>query len=580
VIDHELAYYTRPDGVTIAYATAGQGPPLVVVPGWTTHISWWFREPATLLVEPLTRHFQLIVYDKHGHGLSDRDRTEFTLETERYDIEALVDHLGLDTFDLFGLSEGGAVAMSYAAAFPERVEKLALYSTFANGPSVASSEFQSSLAAIVRASWGVGSKVIADMLIPGASTEEQQEFAAAQREGATHFPPTPGDPNTIDAVNELLGFLADGARAEAVADQASFRTIVFTDVESSTELTARMGDAAGRDVLRQHERLTREAVGSHGGTEIKTMGDGFMVSFASASAALDTAIDLQRSISDFFADSDVPIRVRVGMDAGEPIAEGDDLHGTAVIRAARIMGEAAGGQILVSGLVRELVAGRDYGFTNRGHRDLKGFDAPVLLHELHWEPGRISSNSAEAAEGLRHQIGVGSDPGAWLEITQERVDEFADVTHDRQWIHVDPERAKAETPLGGTIAHGFLTLSLLTHLLDSVPAATPREEGLTAIINYGLGKVRFVNPVPVGSRIRAARVVSDVEVKATAVELTQTVDRRDRGSGEAGVGGGVNRPLRPRHLTHRAFGLGRCAVIRRKSATDGGGVRPGAGSPH
>ena len=585
MIEHDLGYYTRPDGVTIAYGTAGSGPPLIVVPGWTTHVSWWWREPATLLVEPLTRHFRLVVYDKHGHGLSDRDRTEFTLEAERYDVEALADHLGLEKFDLFGLSEGGAVAMSYAAHHPERVRKLALYSTFANGPAVASADFQASLAAIVRASWGVGSKVIADMLVPGSSAEEQEEFAASQREGAsaevaartlemlyswdlrpelprvsaptivihrrdsrafpprhgrdiaagipdcravivdgvTHFPPRPGDPNTIDVVNEILGFLGDGARVESVREQASIQTIVFTDVESSTELTDRLGDEAARQVLRVHERLTREALSAHGGTEVKTMGDGFMVSFSSASAALDAAIDLQRAIARELNDDDNAIRVRVGINSGEPIAEDDDLYGTAVIKAARIMAQADGGQILVSGLVRELVAGRDFPFTTRGRVELKGFEEPVLLHELHWEEGRHASHSEAALTALRERIGAEYVPGEWFTIDQDCIDSFADVTHDHQFIHVDPERAAAETPFGGTIAHGFLTLSLLSHLVESIPAPDPPFDGLTTIINYGLGRVRFVAPVPSGTRVRASSVIRSVEPKATAVHVTRTV---------------------------------------------------------
>ncbi len=136
-MDHDLAYFTRPDGVTIAYGTAGDGPPLVVVPGWATHLEWLWREPATLLFEPLARYFRVIMYDKHGNGLSDRDRTEFTMETERLDLDGLIDHLGLERFNLLAWSEGGPVAISYAAEYQERVEKLVLYSTFAYGASVA-----------------------------------------------------------------------------------------------------------------------------------------------------------------------------------------------------------------------------------------------------------------------------------------------------------------------------------------------------------------------------------------------------------------------------------------------------------
>ena len=123
---HQLSYLQRPDGVTIAYSWAGDGPPLIFVPGWTTHLEWFWQEPAALLVEPLTHHLRLITYDKHGCGLSDRDRTDFSLESELLDVEALVDELGLERFYLMGMSEGGLAATAYAAKHPDRVDKLVL----------------------------------------------------------------------------------------------------------------------------------------------------------------------------------------------------------------------------------------------------------------------------------------------------------------------------------------------------------------------------------------------------------------------------------------------------------------------
>ncbi len=123
----------------------------------------------------------------------------------------------------------------------------------------------------------------------------------------------------------------------------------------------------------------------------------------------------------------------------------------------------------------------------------------------------------KAAEG--EEKGV----GAWMELTQERIDQFADVTEDHQFIHVDPERAKA-TPFGTTIAHGFLTLSLLTHLSKGEPKGDPaRYEGIAMGINYGFDKVRFVSPVKVGSRVRAHDLLSKVELKGNAVQVTRTM---------------------------------------------------------
>lgn len=107
----------------------------------------------------------------------------------------------------------------------------------------------------------------------------------------------------------------------------------------------------------------------------------------------------------------------------------------------------------------------------------------------------------------------------WVEITQQRVNTFADATGDRQWIHVDAERCKRESPFGGTIAHGFLTLSLLPAMLENALALPFVKMGL----NYGLNKVRFTAPVPVGSRLRARMTLQAVEDIAGGAQLAWNV---------------------------------------------------------
>ncbi|OPX11764.1 MaoC family dehydratase [Gordonia sp. i37] len=118
-------------------------------------------------------------------------------------------------------------------------------------------------------------------------------------------------------------------------------------------------------------------------------------------------------------------------------------------------------------------------------------------------------------------IGEDLGSGEWLEITQERVNQFAEATGDHQWIHVDPDRAKAG-PFGAPIAHGFLTLSLLPMLAGSIFTV----EGPKLVINYGMNKVRFPNPVPVGSRIRANAVITSVEEgpKGVTMVVRNTVE--------------------------------------------------------
>ena len=134
------------------------------------------------------------------------------------------------------------------------------------------------------------------------------------------------------------------------------------------------------------------------------------------------------------------------------------------------------------------------------------------------------ATNGEKAYAL-HQAAVGQPDGvgAWLEIDQARIQAFADVTEDQQFIHVDPELCATLSPWGVPIAHGFLTLSLLTKLAESVPQPPERLEGIVMGVNYGFEKVRFINPVKVGSRIRVSVVLAAVDAKdANTLQVTKT----------------------------------------------------------
>ncbi|MGW0466154.1 MaoC family dehydratase [Streptomyces sp. NPDC003027] len=123
-----------------------------------------------------------------------------------------------------------------------------------------------------------------------------------------------------------------------------------------------------------------------------------------------------------------------------------------------------------------------------------------------------------SAEELRAAVGEQLGHSDWLEIEQKRIDLFAEATGDHQWIHVDPERAAAG-PFGRTIAHGYLTLSLLPVLVPQIM----RVEGMKMGLNYGTNKVRFPAPVPVGSRVRAGAVLTEVTEAGGGVQVTATV---------------------------------------------------------
>jgi acyl dehydratase len=136
----------------------------------------------------------------------------------------------------------------------------------------------------------------------------------------------------------------------------------------------------------------------------------------------------------------------------------------------------------------------------------------------------MTTHGERAYQLYLHGVGSTEGSGDWFEIDQARIDAFADVTEDHQFIHVDPEACKTLSPWGVPVAHGFLTLSLLTKLCASLPTPPERLEGIVMGVNYGFEKVRFISPVKVGSKIRATSVLAAVEVKdASTLQVTRTI---------------------------------------------------------
>ena len=141
----------------------------------------------------------------------------------------------------------------------------------------------------------------------------------------------------------------------------------------------------------------------------------------------------------------------------------------------------------------------------------------------------MTTNAEKAYEAMKATEGQAEGTGEWFQVTQDLINTFADATHDHQFIHVDPERAATMSPWGTTIAHGFLTLSLLTHLISTMrPEAgserpAGRMDGLVMGVNYGFDKVRFVNPVKSGAKVRATGTTKAVELKGNAINVTRTI---------------------------------------------------------
>jgi len=445
-MERVVRFCTAKDGVRIAYSVEGQGPPLVMTP--LVFESYLMEGPEYReFSSRLAASCQLIQYDPRNVGSSQRGVEAVDGNSLSLDIEAVVAATGLERVSLFGRAMMSLAAVRFAGKNPEVVDRLLLHAPLNRMEDRMSIDEAKGLIQMCRGNWDMAARIIADMSsrpefgdramanadwyrrsatgddiarimeanmqtdvsqVYGQLTcpvlviqpmsdarwtlEGGQQIASAIEDAS--FAPLPGGLHQFalgdrePIVGAILDFLgAQGAASSA--PQQAFRTILFTDIEGSTALTDRLGDVRARDLLREHERVVREALKAHGGSEVKTLGDGFMASFSSATKALECAIAMQRAFAERNESAGEPIKVRIGLNAGEPIAEDDpggrgDLFGASVNRAARIAAMAQGGEILVANVVRELAEGKGFLFGDRGETALRGFDDPVRLFEVRW----------------------------------------------------------------------------------------------------------------------------------------------------------------------------------------------------
>ncbi len=188
-----------PDGRSIAYGWAGSGPPLVMVPGWLSHVtSLWSHPDAASAQRRLSERHRFVWYDRCGCGLSDSDHPTTTLDDDVDELVAVLDALDIDRADLIGYSMGGPTSVTFAVRHPERVRHLVLYATLARGTDLANDEFREALVALVRSGWSTASQLLASTLLPGASAADVTWFARFHRRAAT-----------AENASRLLQFLYD-----------------------------------------------------------------------------------------------------------------------------------------------------------------------------------------------------------------------------------------------------------------------------------------------------------------------------------------------------------------------------------
>jgi len=429
-----MRYATTADRVRIAYAVAGKGLPVIRAPfGVFSHCQLEWRQSD--FFDRLTRSRMVIPFDPRGSGLSDRDVDDLSLQACMLDIDAVAGAAGVERFALHGVGASGPLVISYAAQHPERISHLILDDIFIRGRKsqvVAlrglADDWISLTETMAFMSLGVGGaeatryaeylracttpEIVAkwfavqkdidvtDLLphiqaptlliqhqgVPRRSLADVQEAAKSIPDARLAI--IEGKQGTVDPVLAAMGdFLGDETPRSAAASPAApggLRTILFTDLVGHTEMMQRLGDERGRAVLREHERITRDLLRQHGGAEVKTMGDGFMASFASVTAAMECAIALQRAISSVQL-PDSSLQIRVGLNAGEPIEEDGDLFGATVILASRIAAKADAGEILVPDTVRGLLSGKGFVFGDRGEFIPRGFDEGVRLWDVRWQ---------------------------------------------------------------------------------------------------------------------------------------------------------------------------------------------------
>ncbi|MCH7693319.1 MAG: hypothetical protein IID50_07745 [Proteobacteria bacterium] len=212
--------------------------------------------------------------------------------------------------------------------------------------------------------------------------------------------------------NHLEQALEEWNRPKARKETTEMTTVMFTDMVNSTSLTLTRGDAVAQQAVRAHNLIVREALGEFGGREIKHTGDGIMAAFPTTSNSVEAAIAIQAKVrARNRAIPEPPLHLKIGINAGEPIVEDDDLFGATVQLAARVVDAAQSGQILVSEIVRGICAGKDLRFVNRGPFQLDGFKDHIILHEAVWdenapiedapvtEPPRPEGTGAEEGTG-------------------------------------------------------------------------------------------------------------------------------------------------------------------------------------
>jgi class 3 adenylate cyclase len=436
-MEPRIQYAKTTDGVSIAFWTLGQGLPFVFTPASVSHIQLEWQIPTTRgAYERVAERRMLVRYDPRGSGLSEREVSDFSLDAQLLDLEAVVARLRLERFSLMGYQDSGPTAIAYAARHPQRVSHLLLWSTGARGIDLmnVSSSRGRAIAELSKLDWGLfvdtlvheylgrsegeqaprvakyfreavtrdsyaratGAKLLFDVnaLLPDVRSPTlvlHPKYASypmdVARGLASRIPDarlaivegTPaalflGDEALLAAIDE---FLSEGEEAEAAAElPEGMAVLLFADIAGSTALTEQFGDAAFRAKARELDTSLRAVIRECSGTPVegKVLGDGVLAVFTSARQAIDCALRCGA------AGEPLGLRLHLGIHAGDVIREGNNVYGGAVNIAARIAAASQPGEVLVSDVLRGLArTSAGVTFDDRGEHELKGVGEPQRL---------------------------------------------------------------------------------------------------------------------------------------------------------------------------------------------------------
>ena len=433
--------YARNGEVSIAYQVVGDGPiDLAFVPGFVSHLEVLWQE--AVFARPLERmasFSRLILYDKREQGLSDRLGRPPTLEESMEDLRAVLDAAGCERAALFGISEGGPMAILLAATYPERVSHLALYGTYARlmkGPGYPEGFGPGMLELwqrIVRDQWSRAPAI--EVLAPSRAGDPEAErmwgrllrsgtspsgalalidlyeeidvrealpvvgvpSLVLHREGDVAVPPALGryladhipGARYVETPGRDHAFFAGGAEAELAEieefvtgtrrerpPQRVLSTVLFTDIVESTRRAAEMGDTRWGQLLDRHDALVRDQIRRHEGEPVKTTGDGALATFSGPARGIGAARKIVREMET------LGLQVRAGLHTGEIELRQADVGGMAVHIGARVAARAAPGEVLVSSTVKDLVVGSGIDFAERETAELKGVPGEWRLYAV------------------------------------------------------------------------------------------------------------------------------------------------------------------------------------------------------